>query len=218
MLWYTRNVKYRAIIFDWDGTLAMTLHLWLAGYREALQKQSHTIPDSIIAADFFYERDKSIHKYPGVDFERMFEDTKDYIHVHLGELALYPKGFDAIKKLHENGVVLCLVSSSPRQLLEKGFEVHGLARYFASIVSGDDVTRHKPNPEAFLETISKLNFLPEEILIVGDAKTDIQAGKAAGLATCLFLPEDNRLFYDFEDFKQSKPDYLITSLEEIQNI
>jgi len=41
------------IIFDWDGTLAKTLHLWLAGYRIGLESQQHTFPDSIIARDFF---------------------------------------------------------------------------------------------------------------------------------------------------------------------
>ncbi len=70
---YTQSVKIKNIIFDWDGTLSMTLHLWVAGYREALQNQGHTILDSIIARDFFYEHDKGQLNYPDINFETLVD-------------------------------------------------------------------------------------------------------------------------------------------------
>lgn len=205
-------MKYKHIIFDWDGTIGMTLHLWLAGYRQSLQNQGHTFLDSIIARDFFYEHDKGVLKYPEVDFEKLVDETRAHVFSHLDDLKLYDGAKETIQKISDDGVNLALVSSSSRQLVEKGLSLHGLGGYFISVICGDDVTRHKPDPEAFEQTMSKINATPEETMIIGDAKTDILAGKAAGVKTCLFTPKENELFYDFEELKSSDPDVHITKM------
>ena len=46
-------MKYTAVIFDWDGVLGMTLHLWLEGYRNELHKIGRDYSDRIIIDDFF---------------------------------------------------------------------------------------------------------------------------------------------------------------------
>jgi pyrophosphatase PpaX len=141
----------RLIIFDWDGTLAKTLHLWLAGYREGLEQQQHTFPDTVIARDFFYEHDKGALKYSHIDFDELVSHTHSYVKQHINQLELYEGAKKLLESLDNQN--LALVSSSPRQLLEEGLRAHGLAKHFKSIIAGDDVTKHKPNPEAFNQTI-----------------------------------------------------------------
>ena len=114
--------------------------------------------------------------------------------------------------------MLSLVSSSNRNLLEKGLILHGLTDYFSSVISGDDVTKHKPNPEAFRQTFDLIKKEPNEILIIGDAKTDIMAGHAADTKTCLFTPKDNELFYDFDELRSIQPDFEINTLSELLEI
>lgn len=211
-------MKYRTIIFDWDGTLGMTLHLWLAGFREALHTQGVELGDREIAADFFSNHKLSYQKYPHIDFDQLLDEVRAYVNSHLDSLVLYEGVQETLEQLSASGVTMALVSSSSRQLLKKGLELHGLDGYFESIISGDDVTRHKPHPEPFLQTLSVLDALPEEVIIIGDAKTDVIAGKAAGLATCLFLPPENELFYDFEDFMQSQPDAAITQMTDLLEV
>ena len=46
-------MKYTSVIFDWDGTLGMTLHLWLAAYRNTLQNLGFNYSDEVIVEDFF---------------------------------------------------------------------------------------------------------------------------------------------------------------------
>ena len=176
-------MEIKSIIFDWDGTLGMTLHLWLAGYRQSLQDQGHTILDSVIARDFFYEHDKGQLKYPDVDFEKLIEDTRSHVFSHLDDLKLYPDAKETVVTLHERGFVLALVSSSNRKLLEKGLSLYGLETYFSSIISGDDITKHKPDPEAFNQTLQTIDCRAKNTLIIGDSRTDILAGKATGTKT-----------------------------------
>lgn len=208
--------KYELIIFDWDGTLAKTLHLWLAGYREGLEQQQHTFPDAIIARDFFYEHDKAVLKYPNINFEELVSFARKYIHNHVNQLKLYEDAKTVLESLDKQN--LALVSSSPRNLLEAGLEANGLSKYFEFVIAGDDVTKHKPNPEAFNQTIEYFSASRDRTLIIGDAKTDILAGKAAQLKTCFFAPKSNEIFYDFVDTRRSKPDYEITSLQDLTTI
>ncbi|KXJ98497.1 MAG: Pyrophosphatase PpaX [Parcubacteria bacterium OLB19] len=205
------DVKFEAVIFDWDGTLAKTLHLWLIGYREGLQEQQHTFPDSIIARDFFYEHDKAELKYPSVDFDALVSYARSYIQRHVELLELYAGVKHTLDSLSNKK--LALVSSSPRSLLEAGLEVNGLTD-----IAGDDVSKHKPHPESFLQTLDCLCVKADRVLIIGDAKTDILAGQEAGVKTCFFSPEDNKIFYDFDATRSIGPDYEVNNLSEILEI
>ena len=210
--------KFEAIIFDWDGTLAKTLHLWLSGYRLGLENQDHTFLDSVIAKDFFYEHDKAQEKYPVLDISRISSEAREYVKSHVSVLELYEGVNETLKSLKDKGLKIALVSSSPRQLLEAGLEVHNLTDYFSSIIAGDDVTKHKPHPEAFMQTLKLIGANPEHILIIGDSATDISAGKAAKTATCLFTPQENAIFYNFADSRLLLPDYEISNISDLLSI
>ncbi len=211
-------MKYRTIIFDWDGTIGMTLHLWLAGFREALHTHGIELGDREIAEDFFSNHDQSYLKYPHIDFDELLDEVRAYVHSHLETLRLYDGVQDVLEQISSSGATMALVSSSTRQLVERGLDLHGLGEYFDSIICGDDVTRHKPHPEPFLQTLSAIDALPEDVLIVGDSKVDVIAGKAAGLDTCLFLPLENEMFYDFEDLMSSQPHATITQMTDILDV
>ena len=68
-------MKIKNIIFDWDGTLGMTLHLWLEGYRNALSKLGYSFTDSHIAKNFFYEHELGQLKYPEISFPKLRAKT-----------------------------------------------------------------------------------------------------------------------------------------------
>ena len=61
----------------------------------------------------------------------------------------------------------------------------GLARYFSVVVTADDVELHKPNPDTFLLVASKLGIEPSGCLVFEDTGIGVQAGKAAGMQTCM---------------------------------
>lgn len=66
--------------------------------------------------------------------------------------------------------------------------VHGLAEYFAGIVSVEEGYAKKPNPEMFNVALTHYRLCREDTLAVGDMEVDIVAARAAGLQTCLFGP------------------------------
>lgn len=61
---------------------------------------------------------------------------------------------------------------------------HGLSRLFDVIVTGSDVARHKPDPEAYEVAAQRLGVRPEDCLVVEDSDIGVQSAAAFG-APCL---------------------------------
>lgn len=206
------------VIFDWDGTLGMTLHLWLDGYRAGLLDQGHDIHDTVIAQNFFYGHEEVAQQFPEVDFLTLRIFARAHTHDNLDDLTLYDSAEETVTVLNDLGHNVSLVSSSPRRLLDKGLARHGFERLFTSVVAGDEVTNRKPDPEPFHKTLQNIDGHAEETIIVGDAEVDILAGKAAGLKTCLFKPEANALFHDFDELHKHEPDHHISHMRDLLKV
>lgn len=211
-------MKYNAVIFDWDGTLGKTLHLWLEGYSEVLKKMGLDYPREVIIRDFFYEHDKMVLKYPVIDLPVFMEQVSDYVAHHIPSLGIYEGAEEALEELLKNNIKLTLVSSSQRRLLKEELAQHGLSNYFPIIVAGDDVMKHKPDPEPFLNVIEIAKLDPKTTIALGDSNHDIAAAKAAGIDCCLFLPPENKMFYNFDELKNSNPNYFVESLKEFTEL
>ena len=211
-------MKYSSVIFDWDGTLGMTLHLWLDGYRNELEKLGFHYSDKVIIDDFFYEHIKAGVKYPDVDFKSFVPPVHEYVKSHISSLKMYANVHEVLERLQKNNINLTLVSSSKRKLLTESLEQANPLKFFSVIVSGDDVTKHKPDPEPFEQIIKIAKISPRNTIVLGDSHTDIMAAKAVGLDSCLFLPQENKIFYDFNKLKESNPTYTVENLKDFADL
>lgn len=131
---------------------------------------------------------------------------------------IYTGTREALEKLRDNNIILTLVSSSPRKLIKEVLELNDLARFFSAVSGFDDIMKHKPDPEPFLNMIEVAKLNPKTTIILGDSPHDITAAKAAGINSCLFLPEENKIFYDFDKLKKTNPTYCVESLKEFTDI
>ncbi len=183
------------IIFDWDGTLARTLHLWVDGYVNALTRRQLSFAPAAIVAEFFHDHHLVHARHPHLDFHAVADEARAHVFEAAHAVHLYDGALAVLGAVR--GLKLGLVSSSPRHLLERGLAAHGLAGHFASIIAGDDGFGHKPDPAPFAETLARLGSRAEETLVIGDSHVDVLAGQAAGCRTCWFAHEDNALFHDF---------------------
>ena len=66
-----------------------------------------------------------------------------------------------------------------------GLRKFGLEDDFDAIVTADDTTKHKPDPEPVLITLEKLGAKPEEALMIGDSMFDIKCAHNAGVKAVL---------------------------------
>jgi len=77
-----------------------------------------------------------------------------------------------------------VVTNKPEGFSRRILAGLGIENRFRTILGGDSVQKRKPDPEALLKAMQSCKASRSETVMVGDSAVDIQAGKAAGVATC----------------------------------
>lgn len=106
----------------------------------------------------------------------------------LEKLPIYPALEEFILKVQAAGLKMAVVSGALRSEIELVLSRANLAQYFASIVSGDEITTSKPEPDGYLLAVERLDRLfpafdlqPSECLAIEDTPAGITAAKRAGI-------------------------------------
>ena len=89
-----------------------------------------------------------------------------------------------LSRLRHEGYRLAVCSNSIRDSLETMVRQSGLSDYVEFVVSNEDVTKPKPDPEIYQLAIARLGVTPEETLIVEDAPHGLEAARRAGAHIC----------------------------------
>ena len=115
-------------------------------------------------------------------------------------------------RLRDTGLRLGLVSASARAVIDAILDTVGLRRAVETIVSGDEVARSKPAPDAYLMAARRLAADPERCFVVEDSRSGVLAAKAAGM-TVAAVPS---LASSHEDF--SPADLVLPTLEALPKV
>ena len=86
----------------------------------------------------------------------------------------------ALSQLKAAGYKIAVCSNSIRQSLELMMQRAGLDRFIDVMLSNEDVTKPKPDPEMYLTAMSRLGLKPPQCIIVEDNEHGIRAAKASG--------------------------------------
>jgi len=79
-----------------------------------------------------------------------------------------------------DGRLACVTNKAERFTLPL-LERMGLARYFETVVCGDQVARGKPDPLPYLSACERLGIAAADALVIGDSENDVAAARAAGM-------------------------------------
>lgn len=112
----------------------------------------------------------------------------------------------------DNGVVMAIGSAAIMFNINFILDGLNLRSFFSSIVSADDVTISKPDPQTFLKAASQLGVLPEECIVFEDAPKGVEAAANAGMKcvviTTMHPKEDfasyNNILFFIEDYTDEK--------------
>lgn len=96
-----------------------------------------------------------------------------------------------LDELSKSGVRIALATSASRSRVCSTLEKLGLARYFQAMVTGDEVSAGKPDPEIYRMAAARMQEAPEHLLAIEDAVSGVKAARAAGLQ-CLGLAHNGR--------------------------
>ncbi len=210
-------MTYSHILFDWDGCLAMTLEVWLESYKLALKKFGVTPPDKEIAHHF---GDWSLPKYFAVEeYEACNTLAVATARKKLLSVDLYPGAKKLLLKLRDrDDIKVAVLSSASKDILNHGISHNELDTVFDVILSGEDVTEHKPNPEVIEKGLKAMGGTDAKAVMIGDSRKDIGAANNAKIDSVLIYPKQHELFYDLRVLQTSKPTYTVESFSELEKI
>lgn len=112
----------------------------------------------------------------------------------------------ALQYFRSQGLKIALVTASWPKRIEYILSLHKLNHYFDTIVSRNDVTKGKPNPEGYLLAMKNLGLKANECLVFEDSISGIEAGVSSG-AICIGIGAEELnslatevIFSNFEEF------------------
>ena len=205
---------YNAVLFDWDGTLAETIKLWLKAFKDTF-KRYNTFPT---------EKDVLEHSYGKKDGSSYFGITNyaefnallyNNISLNYSKTPLFVGVKDTLSKLHGNGFKVCIVSSTKKSLLVEAIKYHQIDKYIDEIIGSDNLKNLKPNPEQIELAIKSLSLIKSKTVLVGDSDKDLIASKNAGIDSILFLPLENLSYNSEEELIKLQPTYMVSYLKDI---
>ena len=179
--------RVEAVVFDMDGVLVDTEHLW-DEVREQLTEEwggSYT-PEAQRAMMGMSSPEWSRYLHEVVGLREPpeainAEVVRRMLARYDVELPVVRGAVEAVRRLAERGLELAVASSSNRQLIDSVLRRLELERLFAVTVSSEEVARGKPAPDVSLEAARRLGVEPRRCVAVEDSASGIRAAHAAGM-------------------------------------
>lgn len=171
---------YKAFLFDLDGVLVDSereyTRIWNlineefpTGVEDFARKIKGTTLESIL--DTYYP-DPEVRK--NVE-RRLYEEEARMRYYYC------PGAEEFLQYLQTQGIPCAIYTSSNHLKMEHLYrDIPDIKQYFKAIVTGDDVTASKPDPEGYILAARRLGVDPKEAVVVEDSLQGVKAGRAAG--------------------------------------
>jgi HAD superfamily hydrolase (TIGR01509 family) len=211
----------KAVIFDWDGTLADTRKAVVQSFQTVLTAAGCRVSDEFIARRMGIGTKKTIieafrecHMRLDVSTLEKLADEKVRIQAGLADIVSLFDGAAELLEALQDKTKIALATMSSRKVVDKLLPAKRITAYFDVVVSADEVAYPKPDPEVFLIAAKKLGVTPEDCVVVEDSVFGVRAAKAANMK-CVAVPSGA---YSKEELEQEQPDLMIDSLLEKERI
>lgn len=177
----------KALIFDFDGLMVDTESTALQSWEELYCAQGQVLPHAEWATtigtwDATWDPETDLAERIGRSLcdaelaERYAREAELAL-----EQPLLPGVASHIAAAERRSFALAIASSSSRSWVAGHLRRHGLLDRFGCVVTRDDVSRTKPDPELYLAALACLGVTAEEALAYEDSVLGVAAAKAAGL-------------------------------------
>jgi HAD superfamily hydrolase (TIGR01509 family) len=174
-----------AVIFDCDGTLVDSMPIHFLAWNRTMAEVGIELPE-----DRFYAMG-------GIPTHRIIEmlahEQQVLVDAHATAKRKEEAFYELIHMLEPIHIIvevarklrgvkpIAVASGGSRPGIQRQLQHVGIWDWFDTIVCAEDTTRHKPDPDVFLESARRLAIAPEKCLVFEDAELGIEAAKRAGM-------------------------------------
>lgn len=217
----------KACIFDLDGTVLNDEKEYALSFRTVLKELGVPSPDEFphkagvgMHENWKYLTEKySINTTKSV--EELVTETQDIFLKQLIDIKVKEGFTQFVDNLKRMGVATALATSNQKRVVDEILTKFDLEKYFDVVVTLDDVTKVKPDPEIFMKVAQQLQVEPNEAIVFEDSQVGIEAAKKIGM-TIVAVTKDktyaqtlshaDHIIYNFVNALESLEHYFDASL------
>ncbi len=191
-----------AVTFDMDGLMFNTEDVYTLAGSELLARRGRSFTPEL--------KDAMMGLPPRAAFEVMIdwhhldeawnvlaaESDEIFLGLLSGRLAIMPGLLELLAALEKAGIPKAIATSSGRRLTEACLAPFQLSSRFCFILTSEDITRGKPDPEIYLLAARRFGVPPAEMLVLEDSQNGCRAAAAAGACT-VAVPGEHSARQDF---------------------
>lgn len=208
----------KGVIFDMDGVLVNNMSVHFEAFAAMAERYNLTAEEGV---DFTHLNGRGNDDIIGALFPPHIIAEKGVEALAAEKEALYREIYapkiapvaglrELLAEIRNAGLRCAVGSSGPRVNVDFVLDKCAIEPYFDVRISGDMVTRCKPDPEIFLTAASRLGIAPEDCLVFEDAKAGIAAAKAAGMKVIALTTTHTR-----EQLSPAEPDLIVSDFTEV---
>ena len=175
----------QALIFDCDGTLTDSMPLHFIAWNHTMRR---------FGIEFTEDR---FYALGGIPSDKIIQMLSDEMNLSLDAVAVAHEkeqafldsmhllveiaAITSIVRENKGKLPMAVASGGFRSIVEKQVAHIGLEGWFDTIVTAEDTTRHKPEPDVFLEAARRLGAAPSYCRVYEDSDLGIEAARRAGM-------------------------------------
>lgn len=190
----------RAVLWDLDGTLIDSQEFHWISWRDTMAEEGIPITREQFLASFGRRNDAIIPQWLGASATpgrvARIGDAKEQLYrdlIRSKGIAPLPGVAEWIHRLNEQGWRQAIASSAPRANVDAVLDALGTRYCFQGIVSAEDVTHGKPDPEVYLTAAARVGTPPARSIVVEDASAGIEGARRAAMRSIGVGPNFERL-------------------------
>ena len=198
-------MNYKAFLFDLNGTMIDDMHYHVKAWhkifndlganlsmermKEECYGKNHEVIERILPGRFS-EQEKT---------EMSFAKERAYQKAFKPHLKLID-GLDVfLKKAYQQNIQMAIGSAAIMFNVDFVLDGLNIRKYISAIVSADDVSRSKPDPETYLKCADELKVSPKDCIVFEDAPKGVESAQNAGMRSVVLT-----ILHEQHEFDQYK--------------
>jgi len=178
---------FKAVIFDMNGVIINDEHFHQQGWKwysrknnielteEDLKKMTGRVASENLR--YVHKRDLS----PEEEKKAIHERIAYVMKIFKPHLRIMEGLGKFLEELYKNHIPMALATSAAPEYFDFIMGGLNIRKYFKVVITSENVTKGKPDPEIYLKTANKLRVDPKDCIVFEDSISGIKAGQAAGM-------------------------------------
>lgn len=177
----------RGVIWDLDGVIVDSAPFHFQAWRAFAAARGKAFTREDFNSTFGMRNEDILAHIFGGELEpgslKTWSDEKEehFRRLIQGKVKPFPGVLPLVGSLHAAGYKQAVASSTPLRNIHLVLSALTILDVFDAIISGEEVSRGKPDPEAFLKAAKGMSLAPHGCLVIEDSAAGIEAAKGAGM-------------------------------------